>query len=122
MSERYGGDEGPRREAEGRGGASDPWLDEGRYEEVQMRERHVSGAHVNPAVTLGLAATNKFPWQYVPIYLGTQIVGAALGAIATWIAYGSAAREAANLAATTPAEGVGDLQALLVEILVTFIL
>ena len=83
---------------------------------------HVSGAHVNPAVTLGLAATNKFPWQYVPIYLGAQIVGAVLGALATWIAYGSAAREAANLAATTPVEGVGDIQALVVEILVTFIL
>jgi MIP family channel proteins len=83
---------------------------------------HVSGAHVNPAVTLGLAATNKFPWQYVPIYLGAQIVGAVLGAIATWVAYGSAAREAANLAATLPAEGVGDIQALLVEILVTFVL
>src|SRR5919199_3301225 len=83
---------------------------------------HVSGAHVNPAVTLGLAATNKFPWQYVPIYLGAQIVGAVLGAIATWIAYGSVAREAANLAATTPAEGAGDIQALVVEIVVTFIL
>jgi MIP family channel proteins len=83
---------------------------------------HVSGAHVNPAVTLGLAATNKFPWQYVPIYLGAQIVGAVLGALATWVAYGSVAREAANLAATTPAAGVGDIQALVVEILVTFIL
>ena len=83
---------------------------------------HVSGAHVNPAITLGLAATNKFPWQYTPIYIGAQLVGALLGAIAVWITYGSAAREAASLAATFPTDGVGDLQALVVEVLVTFIL
>jgi MIP family channel proteins len=83
---------------------------------------HISGAHVNPAVTLGLAATNKFSWQYVPIYIGAQLVGAILGAIAVWICYGEAAREAAALAATFPTEGVGDIRALLAEILVTFIL
>ena len=83
---------------------------------------HVSGAHVNPAVTLGLAATKKFPWQYVPTYIGAQLLGAILGAIGTWIVYGDAAREVASLAATLPAEGVGDIRALLVEILVTFIL
>lgn len=83
---------------------------------------HVSGAHVNPAVTLGLAATNKFPWQYVPIYIGAQLLGAILGAIAVWLAYGQPAREFAELAATFPVEGVGDLRAFLVEVLVTFIL
>lgn len=83
---------------------------------------HVSGAHVNPAVTLALAVTKKFSWQYVPIYLGAQLVGALLGAVAVWITYGGAAREAASLAATFPTDGVGDLQALVVEILVTFIL
>ena len=83
---------------------------------------HVSGAHVNPAVTLGLAATNKFPWGYVPIYLGAQLMGAILGAVGTWITFSSPARELASLAATFPVEGVGDIRALLVEILVTFIL
>jgi MIP family channel proteins len=83
---------------------------------------HVSGAHVNPAITLALAVTKKFSWQYVPIYLGAQLLGALLGAVAVWITYGGAAREAASLAATFPTEGVGDLQALVVEILVTFIL
>jgi MIP family channel proteins len=83
---------------------------------------HVSGAHVNPAVTLGLAATKKFPWQHVPTYVGAQLLGGILGAIGTWIVYGGAAREAASLAATFPAEGVGDIRALLVEILITFIL
>ncbi len=73
---------------------------------------HVSGAHVNPAVTLGLAATGKFPWGYVPAYVGAQLVGAVLGAVATWISFGNAARTTANLAATFPAPGVGDLRAL----------
>ncbi|CAA9430259.1 MAG: Aquaporin Z [uncultured Rubrobacteraceae bacterium] len=83
---------------------------------------HVSGAHVNPAVTLGLAATNKFPWQYVPIYVGAQLAGAILGAIAVWITYGEAGREIASVAATFPVDGVGDIRAFLVEVLVTFIL
>ncbi|CAA9447484.1 MAG: Aquaporin Z [uncultured Rubrobacteraceae bacterium] len=83
---------------------------------------HVSGAHVNPAVTLSLAATNKFSWQYVPIYIGAQLLGAVLGAIAVWIAFGEGAREVAAVAATFPTDNVGDLRALLVEILVTFIL
>jgi MIP family channel proteins len=83
---------------------------------------HVSGAHVNPAVTLGLAGTNKFPWEYVPVYLGAQFLGGILGAIGTWIAYGGDAREVAAVAATFPAENVGDIQAFLVELLITFIL
>jgi MIP family channel proteins len=83
---------------------------------------HVSGAHVNPAVTLGMAATKKFPWQFVPHYVGAQLVGAVLGAVATWITLGGPARGEAKLAATYPAQGVGDLQAFVVEILITFIL
>jgi MIP family channel proteins len=84
---------------------------------------HVSGAHVNPAVTLGMAATKKFPWQFAPHYIGAQLVGAVLAAFATWITFGGAgARGEAKLAATYPAQGVGDLQAFVVEILITFIL
>ena len=84
---------------------------------------HVSGAHVNPAVTLGMAATGKFPWNYVPHYVVAQLVGAVLAALATWLTFaGAGARSEASLAATYPARGVGDLQAFLVEILITFIL
>src|ERR687897_10516 len=83
---------------------------------------HVSGAHVNPAVTLGLASTGKFPWQYTPHYIVAQLVGAVLAAFATWVTFGGPARSEANLAATYPAQGVGDLQAFVVEILITFIL
>ena len=83
---------------------------------------HVSGAHVNPAVTLALAVTNKFPWGLVPVYIGAQLLGAILGAVAVWISYGDAAREVASVAATFPVDGVGDLRAFLVELLITFIL
>jgi MIP family channel proteins len=84
---------------------------------------HVSGAHVNPAVTLGMAAAGKFPWNYTPIYIAAQLVGAVLAALATWLTFGGAgARSEAKLAATYPAQGVGDLQAFIVEILITFIL
>lgn len=83
---------------------------------------HVAGAHVNPAVTLGLAVTNNFPWRYVPAYILAQLLGAILGAIGTWIAFGDRAREVASLAATYPVGDVGDFRALIVEALVTFIL
>jgi aquaporin Z/aquaporin NIP len=83
---------------------------------------HVSGGHVNPAVSLGLAATGRFPWRYVPAYLLAQLTGALLGALATWATFGAAARAEAHLAATSPAPGVGAVQGLLVEALITFVL
>lgn len=83
---------------------------------------HVSGAHLNPAVTLSLAATRKFPWAYVPAYMGAQLVGVVLGALATWVTFGDAGREHAHLGATFPTAHTGDLRALIVEALITFIL
>ena len=43
---------------------------------------HIGGNHINPAVTLGLAASGKFPWSQVPAYIGAQVVGAIVGAAA----------------------------------------
>jgi len=83
---------------------------------------HVSGGHVNPAVTLGLAVTGHFPWRYVPAYLAAQLTGAVLGALATWATFGDAARTTGNLAATIPGSDVGAGTAVLVEALVTFLL
>jgi len=48
---------------------------------------HISGGHINPAVTLALALTGKFPWSEVPKYLAAQFLGAFLGAVITWLAY-----------------------------------
>ena len=46
-----------------------------------------SGAHINPAVTLGLAVAGKFAWAKVPIYLLGQFIGAAIGAFLVWLHY-----------------------------------
>lgn len=46
-----------------------------------------SGAHLNPAVTIGLAVAGKFPWESVPIYLLGEFLGAMLGAFIVWLVY-----------------------------------
>ena len=46
-----------------------------------------SGAHLNPAVTIGLAVTGKFAWADVGIYILAQITGAMLGSFLTWLVY-----------------------------------
>jgi len=47
----------------------------------------VSGAHLNPAVTIGLATIGSFPWAQVPGYIVAQMVGAFAGAVLVWLAY-----------------------------------
>lgn len=46
-----------------------------------------SGAHINPAVTIGLAIGGLFPWAKAGIYIAGQMIGAALGAFLVWITY-----------------------------------
>ena len=46
-----------------------------------------SGAHINPAVTMGLAFAGKFPWAQVPLFVLAQMIGAMLGAGLVWLAY-----------------------------------
>ncbi|PIF43318.1 glycerol uptake facilitator protein [Chryseobacterium sp. 52] len=45
----------------------------------------VSGAHLNPAVTIGLAAAGKFSWDLVPSYIAAQMMGGMLGAFLVWL-------------------------------------
>ncbi|AZA53116.1 MIP/aquaporin family protein [Chryseobacterium sp. G0201] len=47
----------------------------------------ISGAHLNPAVTIGLAVAGKFSWDLVPTYIAAQMIGAALGAFLVWLFY-----------------------------------
>lgn len=46
-----------------------------------------SGAHLNPAVSIGLALGETFPWAEVPLYILAQLLGAALGALIVWLVY-----------------------------------
>jgi glycerol uptake facilitator protein len=48
---------------------------------------HISGAHINPAVTLALAVIGNMPWNQVPGYILAQIAGGAAGGIVVWLAY-----------------------------------
>jgi glycerol uptake facilitator protein len=47
----------------------------------------VSGCHINPAVTFGLAVTKRVPWREVPVYWAAQVAGAVLGALAIWAVF-----------------------------------
>lgn len=46
-----------------------------------------SGAHLNPAVTIGLAVANKFAWSQVPTFIAAQLTGAMLGSLLVWLMY-----------------------------------
>lgn len=77
---------------------------------------HVSGAHVNPAVTIGLAAAGDFPWARVPGYVAAQLLGAVAASVVHRATFGTVAR----LGATLPAGEPG--QALVLEFVMTFLL
>jgi glycerol uptake facilitator protein len=46
-----------------------------------------SGAHLNPAVTIGLAIAGKFSWAQVPAFIVAQLLGAMIGTFLVWIMY-----------------------------------
>ena len=87
----------------------------------------ISGAHINPAVTLGLAATGRVAWGLVPQYLGGQLLGGFLGAVIVWLAYlphwDATDDRAAKLAVFSTVPAIRSAPAnLLAEIIGTFVL
>lgn len=83
---------------------------------------HISGAHVNPAVTLGLAANGRFPWGFALTYAIAQFVGAIAAAAVIWGLYGQRAKTMAGLGATYPPAGVSSGIVFAAEVVITFVL
>src|SRR5246127_1184142 len=84
---------------------------------------HISGGHINPAVTLALAATGKFPWREVPGYIAAQVVGAVAGAAAIFLTLGKTATVAAGGGVTAyNSATMGFGRAMSIEAIGTFML
>jgi MIP family channel proteins len=78
---------------------------------------HLSGAHINPAVTVAFTLTRHFPARDAVAYVGAQLAGATAGALALLAVWTDAP---AHLGATTPSVGAGS--ALVYELVLTAIL
>lgn len=81
-----------------------------------------SGAHINPAVTLVLACTGRFPWRDVVPYVVTQLVGSVLGGLLIVATFGTAAVDRGNVGGVSFGDGVGYGQAIAVEAVATYLL
>lgn len=78
----------------------------------------ISGAHFNPAVTLGFATAKKFEWKKVPSYILAQFLGALLAIFILWILF----PESKSFGHTYPAEGFAPYKAFILEFFLTFFL
>ncbi len=75
----------------------------------------VSGAHLNPAVTVAFAARGNFPWKRVPAYIVAQFAGAVLATLLLWALIGK--QGSAGL--TLPGHGISTTTAMLWELILT---
>ena len=82
----------------------------------------VSGAHINPAVTIALWATKRFPTSEVVPYIAAQLIGAAFGSALFLACVGSDAALVGGMGATAPFPGISYSQAILAEMVGTFVL
>jgi aquaporin Z len=90
---------------------------------------HVSGCHLNPAVTIGLATANRFAWRDVPGYIAAQVVGAVIAAAALVFLLQGTAQGYDPSVGGLAANGVGDhspggyglLQGFVAEAILTFV-
>lgn len=87
---------------------------------------HVSGCHLNPAVSIGLAVGKRFPARELPAYIGAQVAGAILGAGALYViasgatGFTTAGGFAANGFDEHSPGGYSMMAALVAELILTF--
>ncbi|CAN6194875.1 unnamed protein product [Urochloa humidicola] len=79
---------------------------------------HVSGAHINPAVTVGFAISGRFPWRKVPAYIVVQTVAATVASLVLRLMFGGQHVVAAVTAPNAGSSG----QSLVLEFFITFYL
>ena len=82
----------------------------------------ISGAHLNPAVTIGLLVTKNIDLIDSIYYIVAQVIGACLGSLCLFLCLGDPAVAIGGLGATAPGLGVSYMQAMFAEFLGTFFL
>jgi glycerol uptake facilitator protein len=86
----------------------------------------VSGAHINPAVTVGLASVGDFPWKKVIPFILSQIIGAFIGAAGAYYIYAEqfAVKTAANMTVfhTIAMDNITNPKAMMIELILTAVL
>jgi aquaporin Z len=75
----------------------------------------VSGAHLNPVVTVAFALRREFPWYRVPRYIAAQLAGGLLACLVLWALFG----KVGGLGATVPGPGISGVQAMGIEAILT---
>ncbi|KAL8105417.1 hypothetical protein AgCh_029283 [Apium graveolens] len=78
---------------------------------------HISGAHINPAVTIAFASVKRFPWKHVPAYVAAQIIGATLASETIRLIF----QGTKDISPGTFPTGT-NLQSLVLEFIITFFL
>jgi aquaporin Z len=76
----------------------------------------LSGAHLNPVVSIGFALRREFPWSRVPLYVVAQTAGGLLACLFLRALFGTVG----GLGATVPGPHVNDVRAFLIEAVLTF--
>ena len=76
---------------------------------------NVSGAHLNPVVSIAFAARGDFPWRRVPGYIIAQLTGSVIACLLLFSMFG----KVGTFGATLPGAGINDFQAFLTEIILT---
>ncbi|KAK0578683.1 hypothetical protein LWI29_014394 [Acer saccharum] len=83
---------------------------------VILSTGHISGAHLNPSITIAFASLNHFPWKHVPVYIGAQIIASICAAFALKVVF----HPIMGGGVTVPSEGFGYGQAFALEFIISF--